>query len=97
MYSGYGIAFDIVFSWWYSRNVITFDVDNSSSSHAENLTHNFWILGEGPALGISGSFGSTKKTFSVNNSKASTKFCLSLHYNVDNSYLFVDKKFKLNL
>ena len=97
MYSGYVIAFDIVFSWWYSRNVITFDVDNSSSSHAENLTHNFWILGEGPALGISGSFGSTKKTFSVNNSKASTKFCLSLRYNVDNSYLFVDKKFKLNL
>ena len=31
------------------------------------------------------------KKISVNFSKAKTKFCLSLHYNGTNSYLFVDK------
>ena len=37
---------------------------------------------------------------SINVSKANTKFCLSLHYNGDESYLFVNKteicKFKAN-
>ena len=30
--------------------------------------------------------------FNINVTKANTKFCLSLHYNVDNSYLFVNGK-----
>ena len=30
--------------------------------------------------------------FDISFSKASTKFCLSLHYNGDNSYLFVNGK-----
>ena len=33
-----------------------------------------------------------KKKFNVNFSKANTKFCLGLHYNSDNSYLFVNGK-----
>ena len=33
-----------------------------------------------------------KKRFSINFSKAKTKFCLSLHCNSDNSYLFVNGK-----
>ena len=33
-----------------------------------------------------------KKKFEINFSKANTKFCLSLHYNPDNSYLFVNNK-----
>ena len=32
------------------------------------------------------------KKFDINFSKAKTKFCLSLHYNDDNSYLFVNGK-----
>ena len=36
----------------------------------------------------------------INFSKANTKFCLSLHYNGDESYLYVNKKeiykFKVN-
>ena len=43
------------------------------------------MLGEGPTHDINGNFGSPEKSFSVNFSKAQTKFCLSLHYN---SYLF---------
>ena len=33
-----------------------------------------------------------KKRFSINFTKVNTKFCLSLRYNVDNSYLFVNGK-----
>ena len=33
-----------------------------------------------------------KKKFDINFSKANTKVCLSLQYNADNSYLFVNGK-----
>ena len=42
--------------------------------------------------GINGSFNSPKKKFSINFTKANTKFCLSLRYNADNSYLCVNGK-----
>ena len=48
---------------------------------------NFLILGEGPTYGINGCFGAPDFT---NFTKVNTKFCLSLHYNADNSYLFVN-------
>ena len=51
MYSGYGIAFDWKGSWSFNddfaRNSIVFGVDNSSSSHTDNLKNNFLILSEG--------------------------------------------------
>ena len=50
------------------------------------------MLGEGPTYGINGSFGAPEKKFSINVSKAKPKFCLSLHYKHDNSYLFVNGK-----
>ena len=96
VYSGYGIAFNGKVEWYfdndYARNVIIFGVDNSSSSHADNLRNDFLILGEGDTFGINGSFGAPEKKFRINFSKANTKFCLSLHYNGDNSYLFVNGK-----
>ena len=33
-----------------------------------------------------------QKKFDINFSKSKTKFCLSLHFNSDNSYLFVNGK-----
>ena len=50
------------------------------------------MLGEGPTFGINGSFGSPEKKFYINLSKASTNFCLSLHYNHNINYLFVNGK-----
>ena len=47
------------------------------------------MIGEGPTCGINGSFGSPEKQFSINISKTNAKSCLILHYNADNSYLFV--------
>ena len=96
MYRGYGLAFDGNGEWSFdndfARNNIIFGVDNSSSCHADNLKNNFSILGGGDTFGINGSFGAPEKRISINFSKANRKFCLSLHYNVDNSYLFVNWK-----
>ena len=50
------------------------------------------MLGEGLTFSINGSFGSSDKKFSINFSAANTKFCLSLDYNGENSYLFVNGK-----
>ena len=104
VYSGYGIPFDGKSTWSfgndYAKNVVIFGVDNSSSSDADNRKNNFLLLGEGPIYGINKSFGSPEKKFSINFSKAKTKFCMSLHYNGDNSYLLLNGngifKFKAN-
>ena len=75
-----------------ARNVITFGVDNSSSSHSGNSKNNVLILNKCPTFEINGSFGAPEKTFGISLSKANTKFCLRLHYNGDNNYLFVNGK-----
>ena len=92
----YGISFNGG-DWWNfgndtARNVILFGVDNSSSFYVDNRKNIFLILGLGPTFEINGSFGSPEKKFSINFTKANTKFCLNLNYNTDNSYLFVNGK-----
>ena len=93
-YSGYGIALDEKGEWsfgdGFASNVVIFGVDNNLSSDSDNRKNNFLILGEGPTFDINDSFGSLEKKFSINFIKANTKFCLSYHYNHDNSYLFVN-------
>ena len=94
-YLYYGIAFDgkssCSFNDDFARNVIIFGVDNNSSAHTDNPKNDFLILGEGDTFSINGSFGAPEKKC-INFSKAKTKFCLSLHYNSSNSYLFVNWK-----
>ena len=88
MYSGYEIAFDgkgsLSFNDGFARNVTILGVDNSSSSHTENVTSAFSPLGKGDTFGINGSFDAPEKKIGINFSKAKTKLCLSLHYNADN-------------
>ena len=48
------------------------------------------ILGKGPTQGLGEHSLSGEKMYSINFTKVNTKFCLSLHYNGDNSYLFVN-------
>ena len=95
MHSEYGITFDCSGSWSFNndsaRNVIIFLVDNTSSSHADHGKNNFLVSGEGPTFGVNVRFGSPEKKFSINCTKANTKFCLKLHYSA-NSYLFVNGK-----
>ena len=78
VYSGYVIAVDRRDEWSfgsnYARNIIISGVDNSSSSHTDNLTNIFLILGEGYTFGINGDFGAPENNFSINFSKSNTKF-----------------------
>ena len=47
------------------------------------------ILGKGPTQGLEHTL-SAEKLYSINFTKENTKFCLSLHYNGADSYLFVN-------
>ena len=47
------------------------------------------ILGKGPTQGLEHTLAA-EKMYSINFTKENTKFCLSLHYNGANSYLFVN-------
>ena len=47
------------------------------------------ILGKGPTQGLEHTLAA-EKLYSINFTKENTKFCLSLHYNGANSYLFVN-------
>ena len=49
------------------------------------------ILGKGPTEGIEHTL-SAEKMYSINFTVTGKKFCLSLHYNGANSYLFVNGK-----
>ena len=62
----------------------------SSSVHVENKKKDILILGEGPTQGFDGTTLTTEKMYSINFPATKTRFCLSLHYNGSNSYLFVN-------
>ena len=49
------------------------------------------VLGKGPTQGLENTVIAEKK-YSVNFTVTKKKFCLSLHYNGANSYLFVNSK-----
>ena len=93
-YSGYGIGFDRHGSFSFpgtglGRNVIIFGVDMSSSTKIDNRKNDIWILGKGPSQGLKHTL-SAEKMYSINFTEKNKKFCLSLHYNKENSYLFVN-------
>ena len=61
----------------------------SSSAHVDNKKKDILILGKGPTQGLEHTL-TAEKMYSINFNKGYTKFCLSLHYNGANSYLFVN-------
>ena len=96
-YSGYGIAFDSggIFSHpsgGYGKNVIIFWTDLSNSVHANNKANNILVLGKEFIQGVNGTAIYAEKMYSTNFTVTNKKFCLSLHYNSDSSYLFVNGK-----
>ena len=93
-YSAYGIGFDRRSSFSFSgcgfcRDVLIFGADMSSSAHIDNKKKDILVLGKGPTQGL-GHTLTAEKTYSINFTGAQNKFCLSLHYNGENSYLFVN-------
>ena len=95
-YSGYGIGFNRHGSFSFSgtglgKNVIIFGVDMSSSRKIDNRKKDILILGKTPTQGLEHTL-SAEKMYSINFTEHNKKFCLSLHYNGANSYLFVNGK-----
>ena len=62
----------------------------SFSAHANNKTKNILILGEGFTQGLEDTTRYAEKIYPTNFIVTRKKFCISLHYNGDNSYLFVN-------
>ena len=100
-YSGYGITFDSA-GWWgfdngTARNVIIFDVDNSSSSHSDNRKNILLTLGESPSFGLNGSFAWPQKKFILILLKQTESFaCLGIIKVIIVNYLLLKTK-SLNL
>ena len=97
-YSEYGIGFDSEATFSHPRggtgvNVIVFEADMSSSAHANNKTQNILILVEGFTQGLEHTAFYTEKMYFVNFTATRKKLCLSLHYNGDNSYHFVNRDY----
>ena len=63
----------------------------SSSTKIDNRKKDILILGKGPTQGLEHTL-SAEKMFSINFTEKDKKFCLNLHYNGANSYLFVNGK-----
>ena len=78
------------------KNVIIFGADMSSSAHSNNKTRSISVLGKDFLQGIDGTTIYVEKMYSINFIVANKKFCFSLHYNGDSSYLFVNGKEIIN-
>ena len=93
-YSGYGIGYNRRSSFsfpgsGFGQNVLIFGVDMSFSAHIDNKKKDILILGKGPTQGLEHTL-TAEKMYSINFTVTNIKFCLSLHYNGANSYLFVN-------
>ena len=93
-YSGYGTGFDRRSSFsfpsgGFGQNIIIFGVDMSSSVHIDNKKKDILLLGRGPTQGLEHTL-TAEKMYSINFTVTKKLFCLNLHYNGANSYLFVN-------
>ena len=61
----------------------------STSIHIDDKKKDILVLGRGPTQ-VLGSTLTAEKVYSINFTVTKKKFCLSLHYNGGNSYLFVN-------
>ena len=57
--------------------------------YTDNKKKDILVLGKGPTRGLEHTL-TAKKMYSINCTVTKKKFCLSLHYNGANSYLFVN-------
>ena len=99
-YEGYGICFaeggmfsmDNINN---GRNVLIFGVHESSLVHKNNKANNIFIMGDGIVQGINDTTLYAEKLYSQNFTAVNKKFVLSLRYNGDDSYLFINGKREL--
>ena len=106
-YKGYGICFDERSKFGHTiteggrahttdaRNELIFGADMSFSVHATNRENHIYLMGTGLTQGINDTTIYAGKNFYRNFTDFGKKIVLSLHYNGDNSYLFVNGKQEL--
>ena len=106
-YKGYGICFDERSQFGHTitenavaytsngRNVLIFGVDMSFSAHATNRANHIYVMGDGLTQGINDTTLYVEKKYFRNFTETNVKFVLSLHYNIDDSYLFVNGRQEL--
>ena len=106
-YKGYGICFDERSQFGHTitengrayttngRNVLIFGADMSFSTHATNRANHIYLMGEGLTQGINDTTIYAEKKYWRNFTDPGKKFVLSLHYNGDDSYLFVNGRQEL--
>ena len=101
-YKGYGICFDERSQFGHTRteggrtyttngrNVLIFGADMSFSKHATNRANHIYVTGDGLTQGIHDTTLYAEKKYFRNFTEPNVKFVLSLHYNGNDSYLFVN-------
>ena len=93
-YEGYGICFDSIWTYSfgneYPKNVIIFGANLKNSVHAINRANNELILGKGIVQKINNITLYAEQISKTNCTVTNKTFELSLHYNRDNSYFFVN-------
>ena len=106
-YKGYGICFDERSQFGHTiteggfthktngRNLLIFGADMSFSVHATNRANNIYLMGEGLTQGIHVTTLSAEKNYYRNFTDPGKMIVLSLHYNGDDSYLFVNGRQEL--
>ena len=77
------------------RNVLIFGVHENSVIHSNNKANSIFLMGDGFVQGINDTTLHAEKIYSQNFAAVNKKFVLSLHYNGNDSYLFVNGKQKL--
>ena len=91
-YAGYGICFDERSEFGHT---ITEGAGMGFSVHATNRANHIYLMGTGLTQGINDTTIYAEKNFYRNSTDFGKKFVLSLHYNGDNSYLFVNGRQEL--
>ena len=97
---GYGVCFDEggMFSEGSinnRRSVLIFGVHENSVIHSNNKSNNIYAMGKDFVQGINDTTLYADKIYSQNFTQPSKKFVLSLHYNRNDSYLFINGKQEL--
>ena len=72
------------------KNVLIFGVDMSFSAHATNRANHIYLMGEGLTQGINETTIYVEKNYWRNFADPGKKFIISLHYNGDKNYFFVN-------
>ena len=106
-YKGYGICFDESEQFTHvrkegnfnhttlARNIIIFGVDMSFSKHANNKANNIYVMGKNYIQKIYDTTIYVEQMYYRNFTDPGKKIVLSLHYNGNDSYLFVNGRQEL--